>query len=91
MMHKYLVTFENLSDDDNNELSVAIRGKLEDNSGRWLQIFPNQIAIKTDASLKQLVKVLDPEINKTRMSIVEFSNAYSNEARSKSLLTDFGF
>lgn len=90
-MHKYLVTFENLTNDDNDDLSVAIRSKLEDNSGKWLQVFPNQVAIKTDATLEQLIDVLNPETSKTRISIVEFSSSYSNETRAKNLFDEFGF
>lgn len=90
-MHKYLVTFEIHGNDDNNDLSVAIRAKLEDNSSKWLQVFPNQVAIKSDATLKQLIDVLSTEISKTRISIVEFSYSYSNEVRVKDLFDKFGF
>ncbi|MEG2291778.1 MAG: hypothetical protein RR936_06815 [Carnobacterium sp.] len=90
-MKNYLVTF-GIEKDVNSPLAVRIRTKLEKFSPEhWIQIFPNQLAIKTTLTIEEINKMLAPEASKTRISIVEFQHFYVNEERSSSLLEKYDY
>lgn len=90
-MKNYLITFM-LGSDFNSDLAIDLRGKIEDLSKKkWIQIFPNQIAIQSELSVTEIYKSLEPFANKTRVSIVEFSNWMTNESRSTDLMKHYGY
>ena len=90
-MKNYLVTYY-WQNDVNNSVSVALRTKLEKVSPeKWIQLFPNQLALQTELTISELYKELLPESEKIRISIVEFENIFSNEVRVNSLAEKYGF
>ncbi|UTC12403.1 MULTISPECIES: hypothetical protein [Latilactobacillus] len=90
-MRNYLITFM-LGSDFNSDLAIDLRSKIEDLSKeKWIQIFPNQVAIQSESSLDEIYKNLEPVANKTRVSIVEFSNWMTNESRSTDLMKNYGY
>lgn len=90
-MNNYLVTFDPDAD-VNSEFSVSLRSKLEDISPKnWVQIFPFQIAIKTNLSMAELNLKLGKTLNLKRISIVKFDQWSTNEARSTNILHEYGY
>jgi hypothetical protein len=90
-MNKYLVTFD-LKKDENSELAIAIRTKLEDVSPKtWVQVFSNQVAIQTSLSIAEIMQVLEPENKKTRISVVKFTDWKVSEHRSEDSLSKYGY
>lgn len=88
-MNNYVVTFSD-QNDDNPEIAVGIRAKLENiSANKWIQVFPNQVALQSDLSIKEIYKKLQPENTKTRISIFRFSDWLVNEERSSDVLKQF--
>ncbi|GAK47755.1 hypothetical protein LOSG293_110710 [Secundilactobacillus oryzae JCM 18671] len=86
-MNNFVITFADVHE-PNSELGVSIKSKLEDlSSGKWLQVFPQQIAIQTSLSIQEVANVLAEEAKQTRISIFKFSQWASNESRSENLMT----
>jgi len=86
-MNNYVVTFADLTD-PNSKLGVSIKAKLEDlSNGKFLQVFPLQMAVQTDLTIQEVANNLREEAKHTRISIFKFSQWASNESRSEDLLT----
>ncbi|WP_268914182.1 hypothetical protein, partial [Lentilactobacillus sp. SPB1-3] len=87
MTNTFVITFADLSD-PNDTLAVKIRSKLERlaNGSNWTQVFPFQVVLQSSFSIEDIMKALEPEIFKTRISIFKATDWASNEARSQELL-----
>lgn len=79
-MKNYLITFYYRSD-TNDRISVEIRTKLENLSDLWVQVFPNQLAVKSTMSSKEIYEYLLPLSEDVRISIVQFNDYFVNEDR----------
>lgn len=90
-MFNYLVTFEP-REEDNSKRAIAIRSTLEDLSpNKWIQVFPNQIAIQSELSTDEIYQRLLPEAKDIRISIFRFDKWLSNETRSEDLLNEYDY
>lgn len=79
-MKNYLITFYYRSE-TNDRISVEIRTKLENLSDLWVQVFPNQLAVKSTMSSKEIYEYLLPLSEDVRISIVQFNDYFVNEDR----------
>lgn len=79
-MKNYLITFYYRSD-TNDRISVEIRTKLENLSDLWVQVFPNQLSVKSTMSSKEIYEYLLPLSEDVRISIVQFNDYFVNEDR----------
>lgn len=90
-MKKYLVSFY-WENEVNNDLSVALRSKLEMLSpNKWIHIFPNLLVIQSELTIDELYSELSPELEKTRIIIVDFNESMTNEERSNEMLKEYGY
>lgn len=87
MTNTFVITFADLSD-PNDALAVKIRSKLERlaNDNKWTQVFPFQVVLQSNFSIEDIMKALEPETGKTRISIFKATDWASNEGRSQDLL-----
>lgn len=90
-MKKYLVSFY-WENEVNNDLSVALRSKLEKLSpSKWIHIFPNLLVIQSELTIDELYSELLPEGEKIRIIIVDFNESMTNETRSNEMLEEYGY
>lgn len=90
-MKKYLVSFY-WENEVNNDLSVALRSKLEKLSpNKWIHIFPNLLVIQSELTIDELYSELLPEGERTRIIIVDFSKSMTNKIRSNEMLKEYGY
>lgn len=89
-MNNYLITFYYRSD-TNDTISIEIRTKLEKLSDLWVQLFPNQLAIKSTLSPKEIYDYLMPLIEDIRISIVQFNDFFVNENRFTRKLQEYDY
>lgn len=79
-MNNYLVSFP-VDKKQNQETITNLRKKLERHSpNNWIEILPNQIAIKSTLSINELAEFLQPESDHIRTMIVNFDEWYVYQA-----------
>lgn len=91
-LNNYVVTYY-WQEDINNEASIKVRGLLEEISPkRWIQIFPNQVTIQSELSIKELRSKLENIPFKMRISIFSFDQFdVFPEERFNDALLEFGY
>jgi len=77
-VNQIVVTFY-WQEEVNNKISVEIRGKLEGLSDKWVQVFPNQVAIQTEYSAQEVYESLLPLSKAIRVSVFQFSDHFIND------------
>ena len=79
-MNNYLVSFP-VEKKHNQETVTNLRKKLEKHSpDHWIEILPNQMAIKSTLSIKELAEFLQPESDDIRTTIVCFDEWHVYQA-----------
>lgn len=79
-MNNYLVSFP-VNEKHNLETVTSLRKKLEKHSpNHWIEILPNQMAIKSTLSTQELAEFLQPESNDIRTTIVSFDEWHVYQA-----------
>lgn len=85
-MNNYVITFADVQD-DNSKFVIKLRSKLEEISdGKFLQVFPLQMVIRTKLSIKEVAKEIESEGKQTRISIFKFDEWASSESRTQNLM-----